>query len=149
MAGLCLQGMKKVTVIVGFALVVAGTHVSALAGSTAWTSERVSGAINYAERDRVVLYAPLADRPGGQPPRGAVVEGVQATRDFHTGPMVQTKLCWNGVQRCIAMTSRSLQTHAFDGLDARGPFYLVHRVSGKRPLAQPLFIKGSVTVWYR
>lgn len=123
--------------------------MAAHAGDTAWTQEKISAAINHAGRPVMVRFAPIASRPGGDPNPGTAITAVYATREFHGGVLVHSKLCWNGTQRCVPIVAAGVRSKDFNGLDPSRPFYLVHTVQGRGPLAQPLFIKGSVTVWYR
>lgn len=126
--------------------------LAALAGTHTWTQAKVSAAINYAGSDAVTVYAP-AGSAAGKPAQGASASGgritaVQASRDYQGQARVQTRVCWNGTERCVPMTGQSLNTRAFNGLDAGKPIYLVHTVWGKGPLPGPLFVKGNVIVWY-
>lgn len=126
-----------------------GACLAAQAGDIAWTQEKISPAINYAGREVTVRYAPIASRPGGSPKPGGAITAVYATRDFQGAAAVHSKLCWNGMQRCVPFAGAGVRSKDFNGLDPRQPFYLIHTVQGKGPLPQPLFVKGSVTVWYR
>ena len=124
----------------------------ALAGAYSWTQAKVSAAINYAGADAITAYAPDAFKPGSQAhgvsASGGRITTVHASRDYHGQARVQTRVCWNGTDRCVPMAGQSLNTQAFKGLDAGKPIYLVHTVLGKGPLPAPLFVKGNVIVWY-
>ncbi|MBB5213995.1 flagellar protein FlhE [Parapusillimonas granuli] len=124
-----------------------GAGMAASAGDFAWTQEKVSPALNHAGREVAVRYAPAGNRGPGPGP-GSVITAVYAARDFQ-GAQVQSKLCWNDTQRCVPLVGGGVRSQDFNGLDAGKPFYLVHTAQGRGPLAQPLFITGSVTVWYR
>ncbi|NYT61820.1 hypothetical protein H0A66_05715 [Alcaligenaceae bacterium] len=121
---------------------------SALAGDRSWTWDQVSGAVNYQNVEVVVRYAP-GPRAGVIPP-GSKITHVYAARSYAGNAMITTSLCWNGISRCVPVNGASINTHAFDGLDASQPLYLVHRANGDkvRPLPAPVFVKGSVAVWY-
>jgi len=114
----------------------------ALAGAHTWTQSKVSTAINYAGTEVITGYAPDSPESGGQ------ITAVHASRDYHGQARVQTRVCWNGTDRCVPLSGTSLNTRAFNGLAAGKPIYLVHTVLGKGPLPAPLFVKGNVIVWY-
>lgn len=133
---------------------------AAWAGDFSWSRDKVSSAINHADRDVVVVYEP----PGQGAKRGSRgaavmppgmdravefgIKRVYASRSYQGDTLVQTSLCWNGTQRCVAFTGGSLTTSAFNGLDPSKPVYLVHKAMGKGPLPSPLYIKGTVIVWF-
>lgn len=113
----------------------------AQAGSLSWTDERTSPAINYAEQDTVVQY--------GEPGRlqGRITR-VHASRTGSRDTSIASHLCWNTLDHCVPLIGSAVSTNAFNGRDASRAFYLVHRVKGKGALSAPLFVKGSVIVWY-
>lgn len=141
------------------AIVLAGLH-SAWAGDFSWTRDKVSTAINYADSEVVVIYEPpgrSAKRGGGDaaviPPgmnRAADfgIKRVYASRSYHGDAVVQTSVCWNGTQRCVPLMGGKVTTSAFNGLDPSRPIYLVHKAMGKGPLPTPVYIKGTVIVWF-
>lgn len=116
--------------------------VSSHAGQHAWTQDKVSPAINYADDAVAVLYDAAAKQATGK------ISAVYASRDYHGDARVETSLCWNGTANCVPMSGGSINTKTFNGLDASLPFYLIHKVIGKGSLPSPLFIKGTVTVWF-
>lgn len=113
------------------------------AGKLAWTKAGTSGELHSLGRDVAVSY-----RPSGAMPPTALITRVLADRQFTGNADVQTSVCWNGVERCVDITGRSVSTHAFNGLDASRPIFLVHRVRSWRSSRPPIFVKGNVTVWY-
>lgn len=113
-------------------------------GKRAWTHARVSAGLHSLEQAARVAYPPA---PSTVPP-GSVITQVHANRDYAGQADVHTSLCWNGIERCVDITGRSLNTRDFNGLDATRPLYLVHRVTAWRGSRPPLYIKGNVTVWY-
>jgi hypothetical protein len=133
---------------------------SAWAGDFSWTLDKVSPAINYADRDVVVVYEP----PGQGAARGsragyAVPSGMDRTAEprikrvyaklsYQGDALVHTSVCWNGTQRCVPLQGGSLTTSAFNGLDPSKPVYLVHKAVGKGRLSTPLYVKGTVIVWF-
>lgn len=121
---------------------------SAYAGDNTWTQDKVSSAINYSNVEVVTPYAPDASAPRIAP--GSQITHVYAMRSYMGNAMVETSLCWNGTSRCVPLNGNHINTHAFDGLDASKPMYLVHKARGDkaRPLPGPVFVKGSVAVWY-
>lgn len=133
----------------------------AKAGNLSWTGEAPSPAINYAGRDVVVRYAATDDSKaegGGKAFNGASsasgspaprITSVHARRSHPSDAQVQTVLCWNGTHRCVALVGAAMTTQEFNGLDASKPLYMLHRVKGQGPLASPLFVKGSVIVWFQ
>ncbi|HWK70588.1 MAG TPA: hypothetical protein VNS29_07070 [Burkholderiaceae bacterium] len=137
-----------------------GCAPAAWAGDFSWTRDEVSSAINHADSDVVVVY----EAPGGSAKRGSRQAGglprgkdraarpgitrVYAGRSYHGDAIVHTSLCWNGTQRCVPVTGSSVTTSAFNGLDPTRPIYLVHKAMGKGPLPTPIYVKGTVIVWF-
>lgn len=111
------------------------------AGDFSWNVDAVSPAINYAGQQVVTTYAPT-------PPPKSRVTAVHASRAYHGASAVQTALCFGKMDRCVPMSGSQMMTHAFDGMDAAGPVYMVHVVPGKGALPAPVFVKGSVVVWF-
>ncbi|MGB3290886.1 MAG: flagellar protein FlhE [Burkholderiaceae bacterium] len=132
---------------------------AAWAGDFSWTQDKVSAAISRADSEVVVIY----EAPGGSAQRGSrrvdgppgldgaaghAIKRVYAGRSYHGDAVVRTSLCWNGTQRCVPLEGGSVNTSAFNGLDASKPIYLVHKVLGKGPLPAPIYVKGTVIVWF-
>lgn len=117
------------------------------AGDRAWTQDAVSPAINYKSVAVAARYTPKASATLTPASR---ITRVQATRSYHGNARIQTRLCWNGSERCVSLNGASVSTHEFDGLDADKSMYLVHTAVDARPgpLPSPVFVKGSVVVWY-
>lgn len=132
--------------IATLAVFAAATHIDMVyaAGSQAWTQSRVSAGLHSLQQVATVSYQP---KPSLVPP-GSVITHAYAHRDYVGQADVQTSLCWNGTEHCIDITGRSINTQAFNGLDAGQPMFLVHRVTAWRDSKPPLFIKGSVNVSY-
>ncbi len=120
---------------------------AARAGDRAWTRDRVSQGLQAQGRAVPVLYEP-GPRDSAVP-ASARITRVYASRDYDSTAHVSTRLCW-GSERgpCVPLRGRSVETHAFDGRAARGPLLLVHRVEGWGDDHPPLFVRGTVTVWY-
>ena len=110
----------------------------------AWTQAAVSSGLHSLNHAATVLY-----RPAAAVPPGALITAVYADRDYFGQADVQTSLCWNGRERCVDITGRSINTRVFKGLDARQPMYLVHRARAWHGSHRPLFVRGTVTVWYQ
>lgn len=143
------MGMTKHVVLKGVGvLAVSLACWSAYAGDGTWTQDKVSSAINYQNTEVVTPYAPRASAKAI--PSGSRITHVYAMRSYSGSAMVETLLCWNGTSRCIPLRGSDINTHEFDGLDASRPMYLVHKVKGDkvRPLPSPIFVKGTVAVWY-
>lgn len=77
-----------------------------------------------------------------------VISGVHASFSYNSKTGDSTRLCWNGVERCIAIRGQSINTSVFSGLDARKAPYLVYSAAGKGALSPPLFIQENVIVWF-
>ncbi len=142
-AGRILGGAGGLAAVLALSLVT-GT---AQAGDKAWTQDRVSQGLQALGRAVPVSYA-----PGSQPPAippSARITGVYASRDYDSAAHIFTQVCWGSEQGpCVPLEGRSIQTHAFDGRAARGPLLLVHRVEGWGGGHPPVFVRGTVTVWF-
>ncbi len=114
------------------------------AGKQAWTQASTSTGLHSLEQAATVAYRP---KPNAVPP-GSVITQVYADRDYAGQAAVQTSVCWNGTGRCVDIVGRSINSRAFNGLDATQPMYLVHRVRAWHGSRPPLYIKGNITVWY-
>lgn len=120
----------------------AGAH----AAVSLWDSTLVSPAINQRGLDIAVKYTPTARTASfGATP---VISRVHASFSYNSKARVSTRLCWNGVERCIAIKGQSINTSVFNGLDARKALYLVYSAAGEGALSPPLFIQGNVIVWF-
>jgi hypothetical protein len=113
----------------------------AQAGDLSWNKDEVSPAINYAGRQIITTFAPASTAVSR-------VTAVHASRSYQGTSSVQTALCFGSTDRCVPMSGPQLMTHAFDGMDAAGPVYMVHVVPGNGALPAPVFVKGSVVVWF-
>lgn len=118
------------------------------AADLAWTLDQVSSGL---ESDRHPVISSFGVPPGqaAQVPADARITRVYAARNYAGSALLDTKLCWGSVQGpCISMQGSHLNSHAFDGLSARGPLLLVHSLRQWANDTGPLFIRGTVTVWY-
>ncbi|CAM3806496.1 Flagellar protein FlhE OS=Castellaniella defragrans OX=75697 GN=HNR28_002852 PE=4 SV=1 [Castellaniella denitrificans] len=131
--------------VAGAALILAAG--AARAGDRAWTRDRVSQGLQAQGRAVAVLYEPGARDPAV--PASARITRVYASRDYDSAARISTRLCW-GSERgpCVPLEGRSVETDAFDGRAARGPLLLVHRVEGWGGDHPPVFVRGTVTVWF-
>ncbi|SHI02371.1 hypothetical protein [Pollutimonas bauzanensis] len=143
-----MQTPRRWAARAGALLALAVCCCAARAGDVSWTQAKVSPAINY--KNVAVATAYLPDAAAAPIAPGARITRVHAMRSYGGGSMVQTEVCWDGTSRCIPMTGGSINTHEFNGLDPSRPMYLVHKVpgEGRGPLPAPVFVKGSVVVWY-
>ncbi|MHA3902487.1 flagellar protein FlhE [Castellaniella sp. WN] len=113
----------------------------------AWTRDRVGQGLQARGRAVVVLYGPGPRGPAV--PASARITQVYASRDYDSSARISTRLCWGSEQGpCVPLEGRSVETHAFDGRAARGPLLLVHRVEGWGDDHPPVFVRGTVTVWF-
>src|SRR3546814_12898260 len=77
---------------------------------------KVSRVISALNSDETVAYTPA--HHGTVVPPGSVITHVHANRSYDGNATLQTHLCWNGTVKCVRMTGGTLNSHAFDGLDA-------------------------------
>lgn len=120
-----------------------------VAGATdlAWTRDMTSAGLQAAGVPVAVAFKPQA--PGPAMPPDATIAGVYASRQYDGTAAVETDLCWGSpAGPCVPVAGRSVDTHAFDGRRASGPLWLVHRVMHWGADHPPLFVRGTVTVWY-
>ncbi|MFT0531729.1 hypothetical protein ACMHYJ_02700 [Castellaniella hirudinis] len=118
----------------------------AQAADAAWTLDRVSTGLQALGRPVAVAYAPA---PGTLVPPTARITQVYAARDYAGRALVRTDLCWGSAQGpCVPLQGGHLNTRAFNGKPAGGPLLLVHRVEHWVTDHPPLFVRGTVTVWY-
>lgn len=125
------------------ALLLAGPTAWAEGDKHAWTQAGVSSGLHSLDHAVTITYQPATAIPPG-----SVITRVHANRAYAGQADVQTSLCWNGLERCVDMIGRSINTRSFNGLDAGQPLYLVHRARNWRGSRGPLYVKGNVTVWY-
>ncbi len=120
---------------------------AAWAADPAWTRDRTSTGLQSTNRAVVVVYQPGATDP--PVPGDARITRVHASRAYDSPAQVLTDLCW-GSERgpCVRLNGTQLNTGAFDGRLAAGPMLLVHRLVRWAGGTPPLFIRGTVTVWY-
>lgn len=117
------------------------------AADMAWTTSRTSTGLHTLQAEVVVTYAPTAGDP--RPGPGAQVTRVHAARRYAGDAQVATRLCWRfAAGPCVELRGSQIETRAFDGLAPEGPFLLVHRALNWVRTPPPLFIPGSVTVWF-
>jgi flagellar protein FlhE len=117
------------------------------AASLAWTRDMTSAGLWAAGAPVAVAFGPRTSDPAV--PRGATIAGVYASRQYDGAGVVATDLCWGSpAGPCVPVTGRSVDTHAFDGRSASVSLWLVHRVVHWGPDHPPLFVRGTVTVWY-
>lgn len=117
------------------------------AASLAWTRDMTSTGLQAAGEPVAVAFRPGAH--GSAVPPGATIAGIYASRQYDGAAAVATDLCWGRpTGPCVPVAGRGIDTHAFDGRSALGPLWLVHRVVHWGPDHPPLFVRGTVTVWY-
>ncbi|MGA0585180.1 MAG: flagellar protein FlhE [Castellaniella sp.] len=116
-------------------------------GDLAWTRDRVSQGLQAQGREVAVRYEP-GPRDSAVPASARITQ-VYASRDFDSSAQVASRLCWGSEQGpCVPLRGHSVETHAFDGRAAHGPLLLVHRIEGWGGDHPPLFVRGTVTVWF-
>ncbi|WP_322998200.1 flagellar protein FlhE [Castellaniella sp.] len=130
--------------LLGMAVASPGLAASA---DRAWTRDAVSQGLQAVGRAVTVSFQPgKIDAPL---PAGARITRVYASRSYDSPAQVATELCWGSTQGpCVPLQGSHLNTRAFDGRPAQGPLLLVHRVLAWGPASPPLFVRGTVTVWY-
>ena len=119
--------------------------VPASAGEFSWSQDAVSPAINYAQTEMRVAFAPPTLQSASRP---VVIQSVHARVEAAGSARVDSRLCWGGTGPCVPLERGRVTTAAFNGLDPGRPMYLVHSVLGKGALPAPVFVKGTVIVWY-
>jgi flagellar protein FlhE len=121
-----------------------------LAGNLSWSQEKISSGLSRAQLSVSTYYTPvsLSSAQSGGPGLGSAITQVRVQRDHQARVPVSSQLCWSDLSLCVPMTGATLVTDAFNGRDARGPLVLVHSVPGKGALAQPVFVRASVSVWF-
>lgn len=121
--------------------------VAAFSGELAWTQDRTSTGLHPKGGEVAVSYQRTARDPSV--PAAARVTRVYASRRYSSGVDLETRVCWRSpTGPCVPFLGAQLNTDQFDGLSAQGPFVLVHRVKTWAGAASPLFVSGTVTVWF-
>lgn len=120
-------------------------HAS-VAGDLSWNAARTSPAINYGGKSVSVQYSP--GRIESSDSATPAISRIHANISYPSNSAVQTRLCWNGLDRCVPVAGSSFNTDAFNGLDASKPMYLMHTAHGKGPLPSPVFVRGEIIVWF-
>lgn len=117
------------------------------AAGGAWTADQTSQGLQAVGRPVVVSFQPGARSPAI--PAGARITQVYASRAYDSSARIASRLCWGAGQGpCVPLQGGHLDTHAFDGRAARGPLSLVHTVVQWGRDHPPVFVRGTVTVWY-
>lgn len=118
------------------------------AGEPAWTQDQVSSALSGSGQPAISSFQVPQDMADSVP-ASARITRVYAARDYSGSALVDTSLCWGSVRGpCVSLPGRHLNSHVFDGLAASGPLLLVHRLRHPQAATGPLYIRGTVTVWY-
>lgn len=142
------HGIWGAGLLIAGAMLAAPAAAAAGSGELAWTRDATSAGLQAEGRAVAAAYTPGARDGDSVLPR-AVIAGVYAARHYLGTARVVTRLCWGTPQGpCVDVQGTHLNTHAFDGRPAGGPLWLVHQVrdwGGDHP---PLFVRGTVTVWY-
>ena len=117
------------------------------AADSAWTRDVTSPGLQAAGRAVSVAFV-----PGPEDSRiaaGGRITRIYASRRYAGPAIVDTQLCWGSPQGpCVALRGPRVDSHAFDGRSAQGPLWLVHRVRAWGAGHPPVFIQGTVTVWF-
>jgi flagellar protein FlhE len=120
---------------------------TAAAPDRAWTQDRTSQGLQAVGRAVAVIFEPGRDY--APIPAGARITRVYASRQYDSRAQVATDLCWgSALGPCVRMQGSHVNTRIFEGRPAQGPLLLVHRVLHWGGDTPPLFIRGTVTVWY-
>lgn len=129
------------------AVIILGLPVWTSAGDFAWTRDRTSTGLRPNGGEVAVLYERTKLDP--PMPNDARVTQVYASRRYSSGVDLETRLCWRSpAGPCVLFLGAQLNTDRFDGLSAQGPFILVHKVKTWAGATPPLFVAGTVTVWF-
>lgn len=116
-----------------------------VAAESAWTDQKVSlGIVHPGKETRTLLQVPtaLAGRTQGR------VTRVDVSVDYPSSVVFHTRVCWAQTSQCVPVYGHRLDTSVFNGLDARGPVYVISTLQADRPLPAPVFVKATVVVWY-
>ncbi|WP_146030571.1 hypothetical protein [Castellaniella caeni] len=120
---------------------------SLAAAGGAWTADQTSQGLQAVGRPVVVSFQPGAR--AAAIPAGARITQVYASRAYDSSARIASQLCWGtGQGVCVPLQGSHLNTHAFDGRAAQGPLSLVHTVVQWGRDHPPVFVRGTVTVWY-
>ena len=123
----------------------AGTSGTTVAAQSAWTDQKVSlGIVHPGKETRTLLQVPAASAGRTQ---GRVTR-VDVSVDYPSSVILQTRVCWAQTSQCVPVNGHRLDTSVFNGLDARGPVYVINTLLADRPLPAPVFVKATVVVWY-
>ncbi len=129
-----------------FAVVLPGVHSAAAqshAGLT-WTLELTSSSIN----QKGLAYSQVFRSPASVP-AGGKITSVRVQRHASRSGYLATTLCTApAAGQCVVVQGSHVSTKIFNGLPANQTFYLTHTVMGEGPLAPPMFVRASVTVWF-
>lgn len=138
----CRCGLRLAGLCLGL-----GILAAAHAGDAAWTRDGVSTGLSHQRNEASVQY-----RPGTGDPtiaQGARIVRVHARRDWVGAAIIETLLCHGSAAGpCVPIQGAQINTHKFDGLSAPGPFVMVHRVAAWASALPPVFVSGTVTVWF-
>ena len=117
------------------------------AADQAWTRDQVSQGLQAVDRAVTVVFQPRkTDAPI---PAGARITRVYASRSYDSPAQIETELCWGSEQGpCVPLQGSHLNTRAFEGRSAQAPLLLRHRVLRWGNGSSPVFVRGTVTVWY-
>lgn len=149
-SSLSLFTRKRLRRLAGSVLCVASSTAfiatSWASGDHSWTAVATSPPIQRQGQPVSTPYPP--GKAQAEIPAGSHITQVYANRSYAGNAIVNTQLCWNGSQRCVALTGQHLNTTAFNGLDPNKPMYLIHTVASWGPSFAPLYVVGNVNVWY-
>lgn len=124
--------------------VATGAIADTVPASTAWTQDASSAAISH----RGHPYTQLFSSPSPVP-SGSKITAVRVQRHANRSGYLATTLCTApAAGTCVSVQGSHVSTRVFNGLPANQPLYLTHTVIGEGPLAPPMFVRASVTVWY-
>lgn len=142
-------GLLRTARTLAFCLGVSVAGAAAASGTrAAWTHDAVSHSLQHPGYSVTVRYAPSQRQRASVPP-GARITQVYASRSYDGPARVRTQVCWQSERGpCVPLAGHSINTHALDGLAAAGPVLLVHQLMDWGGGHAPLFIRGTVTVWY-
>lgn len=139
--------MRKMMGVLGMVWVLAAPAAAAArVADFAWTQVKTSAGLQTAGRSVSVVFVP---GPNNTVPTGARITRVHVSRNYAGSARIGTQVCWGApTGRCATVRGAQHDTHAFDGLPAQGPLWLVYRVEGWGASRPPLFVRGTITVWF-
>ncbi len=115
------------------------------AGKLAWTSDQVSTGLYENNSPVIVSFKPSVPIPDG-----AQITNVFVSKSLNTNAVVQTKICLNTVDGlCKNMRGKQINTGMFNGKSANSQIVLVHDLKQLLGNYPPIFIRTTVTVWYK